>query len=135
MQFGLGLVLFWWPLSVFLIQANPGYSGNYRNGFNYFGLGNIAGFTFGAFGIAIAPRGWKKHYVAHELIHYWQAENFGSIVLLIVEPWLIEGMAYALSNDPRKELHERFESYRRTFYEWRRLNAGIPIKKSVGEVL
>ena len=33
-----------------------------------FGLGSKAGFTFGTFGIAISPRGWKAYYVAHELI-------------------------------------------------------------------
>lgn len=100
-----------------------------------FGLGKKAGYTLGTFGIVIAPRGWKEHYVAHELIHYWQAENFGSLVLLNGEPWFIEGMAYALSNDPRKSLQEPFESYRQRFTEWHGLNAGKPLKKSVGEVL
>ena len=100
-----------------------------------FGLGKKAGFTLGAHGIVIAPRGWKEYYVAHELIHYWQAENFGSLVLLTGEPWLIEGMAYALSNDPRTELHEPFESYRNRFNRWRRLNAGIPFKKSIEQAL
>lgn len=100
-----------------------------------FGLSKMAGFTLGAFGITIAPRGWKQYYVTHELIHRWQADNFGSMALLKGEPWLIEGMAYALSNDPRKELHEPFESYRQKFKDWHRLNAGIPLKKSVAGVL
>jgi hypothetical protein len=100
-----------------------------------FGLGKKAGFTFGAFGIVIAPRGWKEYYVAHELIHYWQADNFGSLVLLDGEPWLIEGMAYALSDDPGKELQEPFEVYRHRFSEWHRLNNDIPLRKSVGDVL
>lgn len=98
-----------------------------------FGLGNKAGFTLGTSGIAISPRGWKEHYVAHELIHFWQAENFGSLVLLNGEPWLIEGMAYALSNDPRTKLHEPFEAYRNTFHKWYRNNLGIPLIKSVGK--
>jgi len=100
-----------------------------------FGLGNKAGFTFGTFGIAIAPRGWKEYYVAHELVHYWQAENFGSMVLIKGESWLIEGMAYALSNDPRNELHEPFEGYRQRFSEWHRLNKVIPLRESVGTIL
>lgn len=100
-----------------------------------FGLGTKAGFTLGAFGVAIAPRGWKEFYVAHELIHYWQADNFGSLVLLNGEPWLIEGMAYALSNDPRQELHEPFETYRRKFSGWYRLTQDIPLRESVAEVL
>ena len=100
-----------------------------------FGLGQKAGFTLGSFGIAIAPRGWKQYYVAHELIHHWQAGNFGSMALLYGEQWLIEGMAYSLSNDPRKELHEPFESYRQKFNDWRHLKTGIPLKEAVGGVL
>jgi len=102
---------------------------------NIFGLGKKAAFSLGSFSIAIAPRGWKEHYVAHELIHYWQAENFGSLTRLNGEPWFIEGMAYALSNDPRKKLHEPFESYRNRFTEWHHLHAGIPLIESVDEVL
>ena len=100
-----------------------------------FGLSQRAGLTLGTFGILIAPRGWERHYVAHELIHYWQAENFGLLTGLVGEQWLIEGMAYSLSNDPRKRLHEPFESYRHKFNEWYRLNAGVPLKELVGEVL
>lgn len=100
-----------------------------------FGLSQRAGLTFGGFGILIAPRGWERHYVAHELIHYWQAENFGLLAGLVGEPWLIEGMAYSLSGDPRQKLHEPFESYRREFNEWHRRNAGVPLKQSLAEVL
>jgi hypothetical protein len=100
-----------------------------------FGLSRRAGFTLGTFGILIAPRGWKVHYVSHELVHYWQAENFGILTGLLGEPWLIEGMAYSLSDDPREKLHEPFETYRQKFNEWRRLNAGVALRKSVGEML
>lgn len=100
-----------------------------------FGLSKRAGLTIGIFGIVIGPRGWKQHIVAHELIHYWQAENFGSLVLLNGESWLIEGMAYALSNDPREKLEEPFESYRQRFNNWRRLNVSVPLKISFGEAL
>jgi len=100
-----------------------------------FGLSRRAGLTLATFGILIAPRGWERHYVAHELIHYWQAENFGLLTGLLGEQWLVEGMAYSLSNDPREKLHEPFESYRQKFNEWHRLNAGVPLKELVGEVL
>lgn len=100
-----------------------------------FGLSNKAGFTVGSFAIAIAPRAWQQHYVAHELIHHWQADSFGSLALLTGEQWLIEGMAYALSNDPRVALHEPFESYRQRFNDWYRRNADIPLKESLGGVL
>jgi hypothetical protein len=100
-----------------------------------FGLSNKVGFTLGSFAIAIAPRGWQQHYVAHELIHHWQADSFGSLALLTGEQWLIEGMAYALSNDPRMELHQPLESYRQQFNDWHRLNADIPLKESLSGVL
>ncbi|WP_020481687.1 hypothetical protein [Methylomonas sp. MK1] len=100
-----------------------------------FGLSNKAGFTLGSFAIAIAPRAWQQHYVAHELIHHWQADRFGSLALLTGEQWLIEGMAYALSNDPRMELHEPFESYRQRFNDWYRLNTNIPLKESLAGAL
>lgn len=100
-----------------------------------FGLSNKAGFTLGSFAIVIAPRGWQQHYVAHELIHHWQANRFGSLSLLTGEQWLIEGMAYALSNDPRIELHQPFESYRQRFNDWYGLKAGLLLKESLGGVL
>lgn len=100
-----------------------------------FGLSRRAGLTLGTFGILIAPRGWKGQYVSHELVHYWQAENFGILAGLRGEPWLIEGMAYSLSDDPREKLHEPFESYRQKFNEWYHLNAGVPLKESVGKEL
>ncbi|PKD40600.1 hypothetical protein JWZ98_10710 [Methylomonas sp. EFPC1] len=96
-----------------------------------FGLSNKAGFTLGSFAIAVAPRGWQQHYVAHELIHYWQADHFGSLALLAGEHWLIEGMAYALSNDPRGELHQPFESYRQRFNDWHKRHADMPLKESL----
>ncbi|MGZ0079825.1 hypothetical protein [Methylomonas sp. YC3] len=100
-----------------------------------FGLSNKAGFTLGNFAIAIAPRGWQRHYVAHELIHHWQADQFGSLALLSGEQWLIEGMAYALSNDPREELHQPFESYRQQFNDWHIRHADMPLKESLAGAL
>lgn len=100
-----------------------------------FGHTKTAGYTFGSFGIIIQPRGWREHYVAHELIHYWQAENFGSLVHVYGESWVVEGMAYEFSNDPRSELHEPYESYRKKFSEWYRAHTDIPLEKAIAEVL
>jgi len=100
-----------------------------------FGLANKAGFTLGSFAIAIAPRGWKQNYVAHELIHHWQADHFGSLTLFTGEQWLIEGMAYALSNDPRQELHQPFESYRQQFNDWQKCHADIALEDALAGVL
>lgn len=83
-----------------------------------FGRTRAAAYTLGRFGIVVHPRGWKQHYIAHELIHHWQADVFGNLSPILGEPWVIEGMAYALSEDPRAVLAEPFQSYRQQFRDW-----------------
>jgi hypothetical protein len=56
--------------------------------------------------------------VRHELIHYAQAERLGTLRLLFKPQWFVEGMAYALSQDPREPLTEPFESQRKRFRAW-----------------
>ena len=80
--------------------------------FSRFGLNKAAAKSFGTVAVVVAPRGWKPFYIRHELIHQWQSENFGSISSWLAESWIIEGMAYFLSADPRKTLSEPFQSYR-----------------------
>lgn len=102
---------------------------------NTFGLGRRAGMTVGTFAIVIAPRGIERHYLAHELIHYWQAETFGNLVRWRGKPWVIEGMAYALSDDPRAQLAPPFESYRQRFLRWQRSHADLSMEQVVSEAL
>jgi hypothetical protein len=80
--------------------------------FSKFGFSKSKANSIGTFGIVIGPKGWKPYYVKHELIHQWQSENFGSMSIWFASEWVIEGMAYSLSDDPRKELSEPFETYR-----------------------
>lgn len=83
-----------------------------------FGLGRRAAETVGDFGLAVAPRGWKPFYLAHEMIHYRQAESLGNIAVATKPKWLIEGMAYSLSGDPRHPLSQPFEQWRSQFNAW-----------------
>ncbi|KUZ99534.1 hypothetical protein WI41_26005 [Burkholderia latens] len=83
-----------------------------------FGLGERAALTLGDFGVVIAPRGWQTYFLAHELIHHRQAEVLGNFAVATKPRWLIEGMAYALSDDPRHPLTEPFESWRTRFAAW-----------------
>lgn len=83
-----------------------------------FGLGARSAVTFGQFGAVIGPRAWKPFYVRHEMIHYLQGERLGVLNLLFKLSWLIEGMAYGLSEDPREPLSDPFEAYRRQFKRW-----------------
>jgi hypothetical protein len=83
-----------------------------------FGLGKRSAVTIGRFGTVISPRAWKPYYVRHEMIHYLQGERLGVLRLLFMPSWFVEGMAYSLSQDPRKPLAEPFEGYRRTFLAW-----------------
>ncbi|MDG0027886.1 hypothetical protein [Trinickia sp. Y13] len=83
-----------------------------------FGLGRRAAETAGDFGMAVAPRGWKPFYLVHEMIHYRQAESLGNIAVATKPKWLIEGMAYSLSGDPRHPLSKPFEQWRSQFNAW-----------------
>lgn len=83
-----------------------------------FGIGRRAAEAVGNLGLVIAPRGWKPFYVAHELIHFRQAESLGNLAVATQPRWLIEGMAYALSDDPRHPLSEPFEQWRSRFEAW-----------------
>ncbi|WP_322071680.1 hypothetical protein [Paraburkholderia bannensis] len=87
-----------------------------------FGIGAQAAQTVGDFGVIVSPRGWKPFYLAHELIHYRQAEVLGNLAVATRPKWLIEGMAYSLSGDPRHPLTEPFEQWRAQFDAW---HAGI----------
>ena len=83
-----------------------------------FGLGARSAVTLGEFGTVISPRAWKPYYVRHEMIHYLEGEQIGVLWLLFKPSWFVEGMAYALSEDPRKPLVEPYEGYRTQFLSW-----------------
>ncbi|AXV79296.1 MULTISPECIES: hypothetical protein [Ralstonia solanacearum species complex] len=83
-----------------------------------FGMGRRAAEAVGNLGLVVAPRGWTAFYVAHELIHYRQAESLGNLAVATKPEWLIEGMAYSLSGDPRRPLGEPFEQWRSRFETW-----------------
>jgi hypothetical protein len=74
--------------------------------------------TLGTLGTVIGPRAWKPYYVRHELIHQAQGQRIGVIALLFEPGWVVEGMAYGLSEDPRVPLAEPFESQRKEFLRW-----------------
>ena len=82
-----------------------------------FGIGRRAAEAVGNIGTVVAPRGWATYYVAHELIHHRQAEALGNLAVATKPRWLIEGMAYALSGDPRP-LSEPFAQWRTRFNAW-----------------
>ncbi len=83
-----------------------------------FGLGARSAVTVGTLGSVIGPKAWKPFYVRHELIHYVQGKTLGVIPLLMKPAWFVEGMAYGLSQDPRRPLAEPFESQRAKFIAW-----------------
>ncbi|MES2187297.1 MAG: hypothetical protein V4505_22295 [Pseudomonadota bacterium] len=83
-----------------------------------FGLGDRSAITVGTIGTVIGPRAWKPYYVRHELIHQLQAERLGTLAMLLKPKWFVEGMAYALSEDPRPTLTEPWQSHRARFRAW-----------------
>ena len=86
-----------------------------------FGFKGNAAYNMGAAALVVASRGWKSYYVRHELIHCVQVERIGGFRMLFRTPtWLIEGMAYSESQDPRHPLQEPWEGYRKSYEEWRK---------------
>jgi hypothetical protein len=83
-----------------------------------FGLGPRAAVTTGTLGTVIGPRAWVPYLVQHEMIHYVQGRRINVLRLLFKPRWFVEGMAYALSEDPRVPLPEPFEADRRAFSDW-----------------
>jgi len=83
-----------------------------------FGLGKRSAVTFGPLGTVIGPNAWKPFYVRHELIHQLQAQKLGILWCLLAPEWLVEGMAYSLSQDPRTILAEPWQSDRAKFNKW-----------------
>lgn len=83
-----------------------------------FGLGARAALTVGKFGTIIGPRAWKPYLVRHEMIHYAQCEQLGTLKVIRLPTWFVEGMAYAWSGDPRNPLPQPHEDHRSAFESW-----------------
>jgi hypothetical protein len=84
-----------------------------------FGFTSALAYNVGTFGIAISHRGWRPYLVRHELIHHLQNEHLGSLRARFFKPdWFREGMAYSLSQDPRRPLPEPLQGYRSKFEMW-----------------
>lgn len=81
--------------------------------------GHAAAYNVGTFGLVISYRGWHPWFVRHELIHHVQNERLGSLNAWFFKPlWFKEGMAYALSQDPRLPLPGPLETYRTRYQAW-----------------
>lgn len=84
-----------------------------------FGFTSMLAYTVATFGVVISDRGWRPYLVRHELIHHLQNEHLGSLRMRLLKPlWFREGMAYALSEDPRKPLPAPLQGYRSEFETW-----------------
>ena len=86
--------------------------------FESFGFDRAGAHTVGISGIVVGPRGWKDYILRHEMIHHLQAERLGVFTQWRSPEWFKEGMAYALSRDPRPVLSEPWEGYRSRFRAW-----------------
>ena len=86
--------------------------------FKSFGFNKAAAHAVGTAGIVISQRAWKYYYIRHEIIHHLQAEKMGVISQWHSPPWFKEGMAYLLSQDPRKTLSRPNQEYREKFAQW-----------------
>ena len=84
-----------------------------------FGFTVQGAYNVGTYGLVVGPRGWKPYFVRHELIHHLQNEHLGSLNAWLLKPnWFVEGMAYSLSEDPRRPLPEPLQGWRQEFERW-----------------
>ena len=84
-----------------------------------YGFTNQGAYNVGTYGLVVSPRGWQPYFVRHELIHHLQNERLGSLNAWLFKPnWFLEGMAYSLSQDPRRPLPEPLEGWRTRFEKW-----------------
>lgn len=84
-----------------------------------FGFTSNGAYDVGTWGVVVSHRGWKDYFIRHELIHHLQNEHLGSMNAWVHTPkWFLEGMAYSLSEDPRKPLPEPLEGYRVRYEAW-----------------
>jgi len=84
-----------------------------------FGSSSRVAYNVGTFAVVISHRGWKPYFVRHELIHHLQSEHLGSLRNWLFKPdWFREGMAYSMSEDPRRPLPEPLQGYRSQFENW-----------------
>lgn len=72
----------------------------------------------GKSGVVISPRGWSNEKVIHEFVHHIQAERIGVIKMLFKPDWLIEGMAYYVSNDNMQGVPQRYIEAREHYEKW-----------------
>lgn len=103
--------------------------------FAWFGGGKDAARTVLTLGIVVGPRGWQDYYVRHEMIHHWQAEQLGWVDQWRLPTWLREGMAYAMSGDPRHPLAEPLETYRARFLAWNAARGARPLVQALRDSL
>jgi hypothetical protein len=76
-----------------------------------FGFDEALAYDVGTVSIVISHRGWRPYLIRHELIHHLQNERLGWIRARLFKPaWFREGMAYSLSQDPRKQLPEPLQA-------------------------
>lgn len=88
--------------------------------FSLLGFKKSAARSIGTYSIVLGPRADEVFYLKHELIHQWQAINLDFNYVHDYSQWVVEGMAYYFSDDPRHPLDEPWETDRKTFGTWYR---------------
>jgi len=73
----------------------------------------------GTSGVVISPRGWTSTKIIHEFVHHIQAEKIGVIRMLFKPEWIIEGMAYSMSDDNMHDVPRRYIEAKKQFEKWR----------------
>lgn len=73
-----------------------------------FGGGRERAISFPYLGVIISEASWQGYITKHELIHWYQFQELGSIKTMLVPDWFREGMAYHYSGAPNSDIPEHY---------------------------
>lgn len=76
--------------------------------YHSFGGGNERAISYPYLGTVIAPASWQRYITMHELVHWFQFDEIGSVATMLKPEWYREGMAYVYSGAPQTDIPEHY---------------------------
>lgn len=89
-----------------------------RECYQSFGGGNERAMSYPFLGTIIAPESWQRHISQHELIHWFQFSEIGSVSTMMKPEWFREGMAYVYSGAPKSDIPEHYLPMMQQYLDW-----------------
>lgn len=83
-----------------------------------FGGGNERAISYPFLGTVIAPESWQIYITQHELVHWFQFLEIGSVSTMRKPEWFREGMAYVYSGAPESDIPEHYLPIMQRYRKW-----------------